>query len=139
MAILKLLAVLALLFLALRLTERFAWHCQVKFHFRPAAPETVCLWQLYAALIYAGWLWVAAAANAHGDVLNGLIVAGLGLFGAGCIVVNNYRRTSLLSAAAATVLQLVVAILFFPPLPFAAIIGDRYVGRGYVRVRIEPW
>ena len=85
MLILKLLAALALLFLVPEMTARFGMHYQNKFGCRPAAPGTVCLWQLYAILCCAGWLWMTEAFQTHGNALNGLLVAGAGLLGAGSL------------------------------------------------------
>ena len=95
MLVLTIVAVLALLFAVLGMTLNFGEHCQTKFGFKPMAGETLCLWQLYAILFYGGWMWMANAAQAHGDILNGMLVAGAGLFGACWLVVNNYRRTNL--------------------------------------------
>jgi hypothetical protein len=123
MLVLKIAATLALFAGAIEGLDRFCRHFENKFGAEAWPMGTICLWQLYAGLMYAGWLWMAAAAKAHGDVLNGLLVTGLGLFGAGCILVNNYRRASPIYAAAATVLQLVLAVVLFPPLSLAGLIG----------------
>jgi hypothetical protein len=142
MLILKILTTLALLFAAFELTARFGSHCQNKFGFKPADPATVCLWQLYAILFYAGWLWMAQAALAHGDTLNGLLVAGAGTLGAGWLLVSNCRRFRLPYALAATLLQIALAAIIFPPLSLLWLIGDNYANRGTSgaqRVRIEPW
>ena len=98
------------------MTLDFGEHCQTKFGFKPMAAGTLCLWQLYAILFYGGWMWMANAAQAHGDILNGMLVAGAGLFGACWLVVNNYRRTNLAYAAVITALQIALAVILFPPL-----------------------
>ena len=84
---------------------------------------------------------MAWAAQAHGDILNGLLVAGAGLFGACWLVVNNYRRTNLPYAAVITAVQIALAVILFPPLSFFNLIADVYVNRddsGTQRVRIVP-
>jgi hypothetical protein len=122
MLVLKIAAALALLAGAMEGVDRFSRHFKNKFGARPLSVETICLWQLYAGLTYAGWLWMAAAAKTQGDVLNGLLVIGLGLFGAGRTLVSNYRRAGLFYATAATVLQLVLAVVLFPPLSLLGLI-----------------
>ncbi len=129
MLVLTLFAALALLFAVLVMTLGFGMHCQNKFGFKPLAPETICLWQFYAVLFYAGQAWMARAAQAHGDTLNGLLVAGAGLFGACWLVVNNYRRTNLPYAAGITVLQIALAVILVPPLSLALLIGDHNANR----------
>ncbi len=129
MLVLKIIAALALLFAALTLTLGFGERCQTKFGFKPLAPATICLWQIYAVLFYAGRAWMAWAAQAHGDILNGLLVAGAGLFGACWLVVNNYRRTNLPYAAVITAVQIALAVICVPPISFSLLIGDRYANR----------
>ena len=129
MLILTLLAALALVFAVLAMTLGFGMHCQTKFGFKPLSPATICLWQFYAVLFYAGQAWMARAAEAHGDILNGLLVAGAGLFGACWLVVNNYRRTNLPYAAIATVLQIALAVICVPPLSHFLVISDLNTNR----------
>ncbi len=129
MLILTLLAALALVFAVLAMTLGFGMHCQTKFGFKPLSPATICLWQFYAVLFYAGQAWMARAAQAHGDILNGLLVAGAGLFGACWLVVNNYRRTNLPYAGIITVLQIALAVIHVPPLSLALLIGDHNANR----------
>ena len=111
MLVLTIIAALALLFAVLGMTLNFGEHCQTKFGFKPMAAGTLCLWQIYAILFYGGWMWMANAAQAHGDILNGMLVAGAGLFGACWLVVNNYRRTNLAYAAVITALQIALAVI----------------------------
>ena len=67
---------------------------------------------------------MANAAQAHGDILNGMLVAGAGLFGACWLVVNNYRRTNLPYAAVITALQIALAVILFPPLSLFNFVAD---------------
>ncbi len=129
MLILTLLAALALVFAVLAMTLGFGMHCQTKFGFKPLSPATICLWQFYAVLFYAGQAWMARAAQAHGDTLNGLLVAGAGLFGACWLVVNNYRRTNLAYAAITTALQIALAVICLPPLSLGLLIGEHNANR----------
>ncbi len=129
MLVLKIIVGLALLFAGLGRLLGFGEHCQTKFGFKPLAAVTLCLWQIYAILFYAGWTWMAWAAQAHGDILNGLLVAGAGLFGACWLVVNNYRRTNLPYTAIITVLQVALAVILVPPLSLALLIGDHNANR----------
>ena len=124
MLVLTIVAVLALLFAVLGMTLNFGEHCQTKFGFKPMAAGTLCLWQLYAILFYGGWMWMANAAQAHGDILNGMLVAGAGLFGACWLVVNNYRRTTLAYATVITALQIALAVILFPPLSLFNFVAD---------------
>ncbi len=116
MLILTIIAALALLFAVLAITLNFGERCQSKFGFKPMAAGTLCLWQIYAILFYGGWMWEANAAQAHGDILNGMLVAAAGLFGACWLVVNNDRRTNLAYATVITALQIALAVILFPPL-----------------------
>ena len=129
MLVLTIVAVLALLFAVLGMTLNFGEHCQTKFGFKPMAAGTLCLWQLYAILFYGGWMWMANAAQAHGDILNGMLVAGAGLFGACWLVVNNYRRTNLAYAAITTALQIALAVICLPPLSLGLLIGEHNANR----------
>ena len=54
MLVLKIIVGLALLFAGLGRLLGFGEHCQTKFGFKPLAPATLCLWQIYAILFYAG-------------------------------------------------------------------------------------
>ncbi len=143
MLILEIVAALALLFVVVGMITGFGMHCQNKFGFKGLAPATICLWQLYAVLFYVGQAWMASAAQAHGDTLNGMLVAGAALFGALWIVINNYRRTNLLFGTVITVLQIASAVMLVPPLSFGIMIGDHYtenrLNSDAQKVRIVHW
>jgi hypothetical protein len=52
------------------------------------------------------------------------VIAAASILGACWLAVDNYRRTSLHYAIATTVLQIVLAVIVFPPLSFCWLIGD---------------
>ena len=72
---------------------------------------------------------MAKASQAHGDMLNALLVAGIGIIGVGWLVVKNYQPTSLPYAVAATLWR-IVAVIVFPPLSLFWLAGDSYANRG---------
>ena len=59
MLILEIVAALALLFAVLGMMLGFGSTAKTKFGFKALAPATICLWQLYAVLFYAGRAWMA--------------------------------------------------------------------------------
>ena len=84
---------------------------------------------------------MAKASQAHGDMLTALLVAGIGIIGVGWLVVKNYQPTSPPYALAATLWQIVPAVIVFPPLSLFWLAGDSYANRGSSstqRVRIKP-
>ena len=109
--------------------SRFAMHFKAKFGHGPWSAGTICLWQLYGGLLYGGWLWMLKAAEAHGDILNGLLVAGGGALGACWLLVTTYRRSTVPYATAAIVLQLALTVIAFPPLSLAWLIGEHNANR----------
>jgi hypothetical protein len=129
MLILKIAAALLLLAGAFEGLARFAMHFEKKFGHRPWSAGTTCLWQLYGVLLYDGWLWMLKAAEVHGNIWSGLLVAGGGAVGACWLLVTAYRRSSLLYASAAIVLQLALSVIAFPPLSIFWLIADQWANR----------
>jgi hypothetical protein len=131
MLVLKISAALALLVEVLKMTDRFQTHCKKKFGVKAVDPESVCLWQLYAVIAGAGWLWMTWAARAHGDMLNGLLVMAAAFLWAGWLVVINLRQFGPFYGIAATSLQLLLAAVLIPPFSHMWLVGDRFANRDF--------
>lgn len=114
MLVLKILGVLALALTLYCLISKFNKVCDENFSYKFFTIPS-CLGMMAATLLlYLGIQWYRSAATSEGDVLNGILVAGIGVVIAIAIGAYNFKKTNLMYGLFGTAAQLAI----FVPLAF---------------------
>jgi uncharacterized BrkB/YihY/UPF0761 family membrane protein len=118
MLVLKLLgflvAVLAIVVALSSIADAFNAHCARKFGHRFLTVEYFGMWAILLALCWAGSAWYRYSAANHGDVLNGLVLAGAGIAGGFAILVANITQTNVTYGVFGTAAQIAFAVMTGP-------------------------
>jgi hypothetical protein len=72
------------------------------------------MWAILLALCWAGSAWYRYSAANHGDVLNGLVLAGAGLAGGFAILISNIKQTNVIYGVFGTGAQVAFAVMTGP-------------------------
>jgi hypothetical protein len=108
MLVLKILGIVALIASVLAALYFFNEHCDKKFSYRFFTTPSFVASAVALVLLIAGNSWRVDALQSGGDVLNGVVVMGLGVLVALGLIYFNFRRTNFLYGTGGTVLQLLV-------------------------------
>jgi hypothetical protein len=109
-----LIAVLAIVVALFSIADVFNAHCARKFGHRFLTVEYFGMWALLLALCWAGSAWYRYSAAIHGDVLNGLVLAGAGIAGGFTILVSNIKQTNVIYGTFGTAAQIAFAVVTGP-------------------------
>ncbi|WP_395395626.1 hypothetical protein WBP07_09010 [Novosphingobium sp. BL-8A] len=78
----------------------------------PFTKSTFAAFCAGALMIAFGYRWYVEAAHKHGDILNGIILAALGVALMGWIILRNIRNTSFPAGIGITVAQIPIFVIF---------------------------
>ena len=106
MLILKILEIIAFIAGVIVALHFFNEHCNKKFSHRFFTKKSFLATVGALALLITGNLWRTNALQSGGDVLNGIVVMGIGILVALGLIYFNYKRTNFVYGVGGTVLQL---------------------------------
>ena len=106
MLVLKIMGIVALIVGVIAALHFFNEHCNKKFSHRFFTTKSFWTTTSALALLIMGNWWRTNALQSGGDVLNGIVVMGIGVLIALGLIYFNYKRTNFVYGVGGTVLQL---------------------------------